>query len=322
MRTKKPLLIALLLFTWSFVSYFLLLRQTAISSSSLSSPSSRAAGIQNELNGDRDQQHDLLIKLNQLEENIRYESRLHDQLLHKLLSIIRLKEEQSADVPHIVEIVHEDVRNVIDGKKLETINQKIGRAHVTRLGAKNIAVDDNVIGAANGGSIQYAQDGGAAIDKTVYNVVEDQAQVDTQLKQMTKEMLPKFDFKGPVIPILVFACNRISVRNCLDNLIQYRPNANQFPIIVSQVSHKHAFIIYVGRVQCTIPAPNYYFFSMHIRHYQWHLTINMQLNRHKNHSDNEKIENRIPHENQYTYEYRHLAHVTISMRRKTVNSLN
>uniref|UniRef100_A0A1L8E1W6 Alpha-1,3-mannosyl-glycoprotein 2-beta-N-acetylglucosaminyltransferase n=1 Tax=Nyssomyia neivai TaxID=330878 RepID=A0A1L8E1W6_9DIPT len=41
-------------------------------------------------------------------------------------------------------------------------------------------------------------------------------------------------FTGPVIPVIVFACNRISISNCLDNLIQYRPNKKQFPIIVSQ----------------------------------------------------------------------------------------
>ncbi|XP_023172769.1 alpha-1,3-mannosyl-glycoprotein 2-beta-N-acetylglucosaminyltransferase [Drosophila hydei] len=38
----------------------------------------------------------------------------------------------------------------------------------------------------------------------------------------------------PVIPILVFACNRISVVKCLENLMQYRPSVEQFPIIVSQ----------------------------------------------------------------------------------------
>ncbi|EDW09032.1 alpha-1,3-mannosyl-glycoprotein 2-beta-N-acetylglucosaminyltransferase [Drosophila mojavensis] len=38
----------------------------------------------------------------------------------------------------------------------------------------------------------------------------------------------------PVIPILVFACNRISVVKCLENLVQYRPSVEQFPIIVSQ----------------------------------------------------------------------------------------
>lgn len=45
----------------------------------------------------------------------------------------------------------------------------------------------------------------------------------------------KTDFNGPVMPILVFACNRVSVTKCLDNLIEFRPNAEQFPIIVSQV---------------------------------------------------------------------------------------
>lgn len=46
----------------------------------------------------------------------------------------------------------------------------------------------------------------------------------------------KSEFKGTVIPVLVFACNRPSVGRCLDKLIEYRPNSDQFPIIVSQVS--------------------------------------------------------------------------------------
>lgn len=45
----------------------------------------------------------------------------------------------------------------------------------------------------------------------------------------------KPDFAGPVIPILVIACNRPTVGRCLDRLIEYRPNTDQFPIIVSQV---------------------------------------------------------------------------------------
>lgn len=38
----------------------------------------------------------------------------------------------------------------------------------------------------------------------------------------------------PVIPILVIACNRVTVRRCLDKLLQYRPSAESYPIIVSQ----------------------------------------------------------------------------------------
>ncbi|KAG5856614.1 alpha-1,3-mannosyl-glycoprotein 2-beta-N-acetylglucosaminyltransferase a [Anguilla rostrata] len=37
-----------------------------------------------------------------------------------------------------------------------------------------------------------------------------------------------------VIPILVIACDRVTVKRCLDKLIQYRPSAELHPIIVSQ----------------------------------------------------------------------------------------
>ncbi|KAL1140404.1 hypothetical protein AAG570_000336, partial [Ranatra chinensis] len=36
------------------------------------------------------------------------------------------------------------------------------------------------------------------------------------------------------IAVLVFACNRVTVSRCLDQLLKYRPNAEHFPIIVSQ----------------------------------------------------------------------------------------
>ncbi|CAN7936964.1 unnamed protein product [Ixodes hexagonus] len=38
----------------------------------------------------------------------------------------------------------------------------------------------------------------------------------------------------PVIAVLLFACNRVTVKRPLDQLIQYRPSKEQFPIIVSQ----------------------------------------------------------------------------------------
>ncbi|KAG5264594.1 hypothetical protein AALO_G00255920 [Alosa alosa] len=38
----------------------------------------------------------------------------------------------------------------------------------------------------------------------------------------------------PVIPILVIACDRVTVRRSLDKLIQYRPSPALYPIIVSQ----------------------------------------------------------------------------------------
>lgn len=38
----------------------------------------------------------------------------------------------------------------------------------------------------------------------------------------------------PVIPILVIACNRVTVRRCLDKLLEHRPSRELHPIIVSQ----------------------------------------------------------------------------------------
>ncbi|CAH2249541.1 jg18774 [Pararge aegeria aegeria] len=39
-----------------------------------------------------------------------------------------------------------------------------------------------------------------------------------------------------VLPILVIACDRVTVKRCLDNLVKFRPDKDTFPIIVSQVN--------------------------------------------------------------------------------------
>uniref|UniRef100_A0A8W7P8X8 Alpha-1,3-mannosyl-glycoprotein 2-beta-N-acetylglucosaminyltransferase n=1 Tax=Anopheles coluzzii TaxID=1518534 RepID=A0A8W7P8X8_ANOCL len=90
----------------------------------------------------------------------------------------------------------------------------------------------------------------------------------------------------PVIPVVVFACNRISVNKCLDDLIRYRPSAEQFPIIVSQdcddeatrntiLSYRDEVTLIQQPDQSDIPVPpkekkykGYYKIS---RHYGWAL---------------------------------------------------
>ncbi|XP_063370757.1 alpha-1,3-mannosyl-glycoprotein 2-beta-N-acetylglucosaminyltransferase-like [Cydia amplana] len=44
----------------------------------------------------------------------------------------------------------------------------------------------------------------------------------------------KAESKDTVLPVLVIACDRITVKRCLDNLIKFRPSKDTFPIIVSQ----------------------------------------------------------------------------------------
>ncbi|KAK0077837.1 hypothetical protein PV325_003399 [Microctonus aethiopoides] len=59
-------------------------------------------------------------------------------------------------------------------------------------------------------------------------------------KELQREKLTALALKktladgSPIIVILVFSCNRITVQKCLDQLIKLRPSAEQFPIIVSQ----------------------------------------------------------------------------------------
>lgn len=216
MRTKKPLIIALFLCTWSFVSYFLLIRQTT-SDSRRKSPTNSLA--QNGLN-DVSQIHELQRKLNQLEENIQVEAKLHDQLVRDLLAVIRFSGQnmRSKTEPFIVDIVkHAEVE--------EADKPKVLVGQITNLDAIRM----NEIDDRNAGPVSTNQ-----------NILADeQVIVHQKLGKLTSDGLTAIDFSGPVIAVLVFACNRVSVRNCLENLIQHRPNARQFPIIVSQVSHVH-----------------------------------------------------------------------------------
>lgn len=55
--------------------------------------------------------------------------------------------------------------------------------------------------------------------------------LDTQNNLSTRST---FESSLVVIPILVMACNRVTVTRCLDKLLEYRPSAELFPIIVSQ----------------------------------------------------------------------------------------
>ncbi|XP_044738364.1 alpha-1,3-mannosyl-glycoprotein 2-beta-N-acetylglucosaminyltransferase [Chrysoperla carnea] len=63
----------------------------------------------------------------------------------------------------------------------------------------------------------------------IKKATEKEISQDEKLKKLQKSFNG-----GPVIPVIVFACNRITVIRCLDQLIQYRPDPRQFPIIVSQ----------------------------------------------------------------------------------------
>lgn len=110
--------------------------------------------------------------------------------------------------------------------RLETSIREQNELH-DRLLKKIVRISQLLAGADNA-----ARPAGAA-ETSLLNDVDRDAAVIEQLKRLNR---PSAQLQGPVIPVLVFACNRVSVRNCLSDLIKFRPNAEQFPIIVTQVS--------------------------------------------------------------------------------------
>lgn len=193
MRTKKPILIALFLCTWSIVSYYLLIRQT---------DAANKRYPPNGLDDSRRYQGDLLRQLDRLETSIQEENVIHDQLVKRLIDIIRLKSGKESDKSN-------PQNNYTQNKAVQHASNPV----IASLDQPVYA--DNELKASN--------------DETMDS--------ETQLINRLRELNTRNkDNNGPIIPVLVFACNRISVRNCLDDLVQYRPNAYQFPIIVSQVS--------------------------------------------------------------------------------------
>lgn len=200
MRTKKPFLIALFLCTWTFLSYYLLIRQ----SDSGNTGSHHINGLTYSSHRD-----DLFRQLNRLESNIQEENLIHDQLVKKLIEIVRLKEDGH-------------------GKSATIKNQSINN---NPNGIPNYGKDINrLTGALSPPDIKNDNE---FLSSTEIALNDIDAPIINKLKELKNR---KHDIKGPIIPVLVFACNRISVRNCLDDLVRYRPNSYQFPIIVSQVS--------------------------------------------------------------------------------------
>lgn len=224
MRTKKPFLIALFLCTWSIVSYFLLIHQTGTSSNGPSN-----------IDHNRHRK-EILQKINYLENSIKQESQVHDDLVRKFIQVVRIKHGQKND---------EQERALAPGggeKSPDKSNDEDKKENGKNNDKKNPPIEQNnneINGqAVNSNDFNDIIDNVKEVEDSALeaNLPPEPKVVENTLKQLTKPYLKNVNFHGPVIPILVFACNRISVRHCLDNLIEYRPNVDQFPIIVSQVS--------------------------------------------------------------------------------------
>lgn len=249
MRTKKPFLIALFLFTWSIVSYYLLIRQTdtATDARHASIGSSEA----------RRQREQLLRQLNRLETNIQEENVIHDQLVKKLIQIARLNDQKDGGgggggggggTAKVISL---------DNSQRHADNSVLGKVNV---------VDSNQ--AAENLDVPAVNDIDKIAENTELQPIDSDAPLINRLKELNKR---NHDFNGPIIPVIVFACNRVSVRHCLDDLVKYRPNSYQFPIIVSQVSSETNTFLFFSLLAINNNREKL-FFSTNM--YRWHTTNN------------------------------------------------
>lgn len=130
---------------------------------------------------------------------------------------------------------------------------------------------------------RLAEHGGGGRGLMEEDQIEEQPR--TNSAKITEKPLVITSDNQPVIPVLVFACNRVTVKKCLDNLIEYRPSAEQFPIIVSQdCGHKetkNVILSYQGQVQlieqpdqseiAVSPKEKFLGYYKIARHYGWAL---------------------------------------------------
>lgn len=225
MRARKAFLIVGFLCCWTVLSYVIYVRK------------SEPLTVHNTLGN---AEHSALLqKLKLLEEQIQYESERHDALLRQFIKIVKVENDKkpaevvtpstSSRIP-MPNIAFKNIDNVGPVHKLAV-------AHVERIDTDS-----------HGGSLSDVDNDGQDIkeenkdESAVKEIPLDnrlpssKQTPELKVKALLKENIKNNHFDGPVIPVIVFACNRVSVRLALDNLLQYRPNTGQFPIIVSQVS--------------------------------------------------------------------------------------
>ncbi|XP_055603451.1 alpha-1,3-mannosyl-glycoprotein 2-beta-N-acetylglucosaminyltransferase [Uranotaenia lowii] len=163
MRPRKTFLIAAILVGWIFTTYLIFMKNFKVANP--------------------EKHHELLNKIQYLEQNLQDANNNRDKLFREIIDILKQEDKTTS----------------------------------TEAGA--LMADNNVDGIGEG--------------PEQVEEVPSKPEAEMILSKFQQKYVDD-DVKRPVIPVLVFACNRPSVNKCLDDLIRYRPRSDQFPIIVSQ----------------------------------------------------------------------------------------
>lgn len=213
MRLKKSFLIAVCLCAWSLIiiiiyNEFILIRQTDTGQD--------ARHVPFELNDKRSKRW---FMKKRVANRSKAENRLHFKQINEIES-----NNPPEYLKHPKKMAKNPPKNITTTEKKPKTNPDFENSVVLDDKSNN-QFDSNMIENAD-------QLIGANGTESAESYLDEYAQLIARLRKLNKK---SENFKGPIIPVLVIACNRISVKSCLDDLVRYRPNAHQFPIIVSQV---------------------------------------------------------------------------------------
>ncbi|NP_001233218.1 alpha-1,3-mannosyl-glycoprotein 2-beta-N-acetylglucosaminyltransferase [Bombyx mandarina] len=84
------------------------------------------------------------------------------------------------------------------------------------------------------GRLQKKIDDQMLESKTLLQKVKNELKKKTQSKESLIQYSDEIIDGPTILPVLVIACDRVTVKRCLDNLVKFRPDKERFPIVVSQ----------------------------------------------------------------------------------------
>jgi len=189
-------------FFWLGITYFLFLQK----------PSSQNPSIALQQN------RDLEIKIDNLDRQMKEQVHSNSLLLNKLKQLKNKDEDSFVDVNKLIDLLEDpslDVSHVLRPKLTDKIRPKSKISNVNSIVTRSEVQKE-----------QSTEADDANIEETLVHKSDDG---DIDVNQDDLQIPDK-----PVIPVLVFSCNRVSVSRALDLLITYRPDKSQFPIIVTQ----------------------------------------------------------------------------------------
>jgi len=148
--------------------------------------------------------------------------RTNSLLLSKLKQLKNKDSESYVDVNNLIDLLEDpglDISHVLRPKLIDKIKPKV-ISHEQSSASKNTVQKE---------SNQEKEVVKSEDDKREDPLIEPDDDGDIVINNSDLQTPDK-----PVIPVLVFSCNRVTVNRALDLLLTYRPSKAQFPIIVTQ----------------------------------------------------------------------------------------